>query len=132
MPSERNQEAILPEDVAYLARKIEVSSTRARSVTGEQELRRRGVQDLATAMAVASPWWIIEGETPPSPSHHPRVTRPKWGRQGSQGTLLRKDQAKALVARMAKARTSERSSRLGPIASCDGPHWARDCPKRKA
>ncbi|RVW27139.1 hypothetical protein CK203_087770 [Vitis vinifera] len=39
------------------------------------------------------------------------------GDKRSQGQLLRKDQAKALVARMAKARTSERSSRLGPIAS---------------
>ena len=32
-------------------------------------------------------------------------------------TLLRKDQAKALVARMAKARISGRSSHPGPIAS---------------
>ena len=34
-----------------------------------------------------------------------------------KATLLRKDQAKALVARMAKARISGRSSLSGPIAS---------------
>ena len=33
-----------------------------------------------------------------------------------EATLLRKDQAKALVARMEKARISGRSSCLGPIA----------------
>ncbi|RVW37374.1 hypothetical protein CK203_087731 [Vitis vinifera] len=85
----------------------------------EQELRRRGVQDLATAMAVAESLWIIGEETLPSPSHHPRVTRLKVGEtRGHKAKLLRKNQAKALVARMAKARTSGRSSSPGPIASC--------------
>ncbi|RVW79092.1 hypothetical protein CK203_048205 [Vitis vinifera] len=40
-------------------------------------------------------------------------------------TLLRKDQAKALVARMAKARISGRSSRPGPIASYVMVHTGR-------
>ncbi|RVW88474.1 hypothetical protein CK203_043897 [Vitis vinifera] len=40
------------------------------------------------------------------------------GDKGSRGTLLRKDQAKALVARMAKARINGRSSHPRPIASC--------------
>ena len=35
-----------------------------------------------------------------------------------EATLLRKDQAKALVARMAKARINGRSSHPRPIASC--------------
>ena len=34
-----------------------------------------------------------------------------------EATLLRKDQAKALVVRMAKTRISRKSSRTGPIAS---------------
>ncbi|RVX18884.1 hypothetical protein CK203_006867 [Vitis vinifera] len=85
----------------------------------EQELRRRGVQDLATAMAVAESLVDYRRGDSPSPSHHPRVTRPKVGEtRGRKAKLLRKDQAKALVARTAKARTSERSSRPGPIASC--------------
>ena len=43
---------------------------------------------------------------------------PKVGETSDhRATLLRKDQAKALVARMAKARTSGRGSRLGPSAS---------------
>ncbi|RVX03349.1 hypothetical protein CK203_019916 [Vitis vinifera] len=85
-------------------------------------------------MAVAESLVIIEGETPPSPSHHPRVTRPKVGEtRGRRATLLRKDQAKALVARMERAKTSKRSSRPGTNCFlCDGPQRARDCPKRKA
>ncbi|KAL6318077.1 hypothetical protein AAG906_035222 [Vitis piasezkii] len=39
-----------------------------------------------------------------------------------EATLLRKDQAKALVARMAKARISGRSSRQTNCFLCDGPH----------
>ena len=56
-------------------------------------------------------------ETPPSLSHSPRVTMPKVGEtRDHKATLLRKDQAKALVAREEKARISGRSSRPGPIA----------------
>ncbi|KAL6323857.1 hypothetical protein AAG906_005853 [Vitis piasezkii] len=73
----------------------------------EQELRRCGVQDLAMTMA-----------TPPNPSHSPRVTMPNVGEtRDHKAILLRKDQAKTLVARETKARISGRSSRLGPIAS---------------
>ncbi|RVW24829.1 hypothetical protein CK203_112258 [Vitis vinifera] len=51
----------------------------------------------------------LQRETPPSQSHHLRVTRPKVREtRDREATLLRKDQAKALVARMAKARISGR------------------------
>ena len=47
-----------------------------------------------------------------------KVTRPKVGEtRDCEATLLRNDQAKALVARMAKAKIIGRISRLGPIAS---------------
>ncbi|RVW80094.1 hypothetical protein CK203_052415 [Vitis vinifera] len=39
----------------------------------EQELRRHGVQDLATAMAVAESLVEYKGEISPSPSHSPRA-----------------------------------------------------------
>ncbi|RVW70687.1 hypothetical protein CK203_062025 [Vitis vinifera] len=84
-------------------KEYEVSQAHELNSWVEQELRRRGVQDLATTMAVAESLWIIEGETPLSPSHHPRVTRPKVEEtRNHEATLLRKDQAKALVARMEK------------------------------
>ncbi|RVW45745.1 hypothetical protein CK203_094980 [Vitis vinifera] len=85
----------------------------------EQELRRRGVQDLATAMAVAESLVDYRRGDSSKPKPPSKGNQAKGGGdKRSQATLLRKDQAKALVARMAKARTSERSSRPGPIASC--------------
>ncbi|RVW34437.1 RNA-directed DNA polymerase-like [Vitis vinifera] len=54
------------------------------------------------------------------------------GDKRSQGHTPKEGSSKALVARMAKARTSERSSPRTNCFLCDGPHWARDCPKRKA
>ena len=84
----------------------------------EQEMRRRGVQDLAMAMAVAES--LVDYRRGDSSKPKP----PSKGNQAKDGetrdhatTLLRKDQANALVARMAKARTSGRSSRPRPIAS---------------
>ena len=85
----------------------------------EQELRRRGVQDLAMAMEVAESLVDYRKGDSSKPKPPSKVTRPKVGEtRGHKATLLRKDQAKALVARMAKARTSGGSSRPGPIASC--------------
>ncbi|RVW21697.1 hypothetical protein CK203_099897 [Vitis vinifera] len=85
----------------------------------EQELRRRGVQDLATAMAVAESLVDYRRGDSSKPKPPSKGNQAKGGGdKRSQGHTLRKDQAKALVARMAKARTSERSSRPGPIASC--------------
>ena len=43
-----------------------------------------------------------------------------------EATLLRKDQAKALVARMVKTKISGRSSRPGPIASCAMVHTGHE------
>ncbi|RVX00610.1 hypothetical protein CK203_030390 [Vitis vinifera] len=78
----------------------------------EQELRRRGVQDLATAMAVAESLVDYRRGDSSKPKPPSKGNQAKGGGdKRSQGHTLRKDQAKALVARMAKARTSERSSR---------------------
>ncbi|RVW81819.1 Retrovirus-related Pol polyprotein from transposon 17.6 [Vitis vinifera] len=72
----------------------------------EQELRRCGVQDLATTMAV--------GET-----------------RDHKAILLRKDQAKTLVARETKARISGRSHARTNCFLCDG-HMGTRLLKRKA
>ena len=48
-----------------------------------------------------------------------------------EATLLRKDQAKGLVARMAKTRISGRSSRPGPIASCVMVHTGHETALRE-
>ncbi|RVW88340.1 hypothetical protein CK203_041003 [Vitis vinifera] len=136
-----------PEDVAYLARKSLKRLKHTGSIRGatvqlhgqlaklaEQELRRRGVQDLATTMAVAESLVDYRRGDSSKPKPPSKGNQAKGGGdKRSQATLLRKDQARALVARMAKAKTSERS--FTPKTNCflcDGPHWARDCPKRKA
>ncbi|RVX00812.1 hypothetical protein CK203_026546 [Vitis vinifera] len=111
-----------PEDVAYLARKSLKRLKHTGSIRGatlfnfmdnlqswaEQELRRRGVQDLATAMAVAESLVDYRRGDSSKPKPPSKGNQAKGGEtRGRKATLLRKDQAKALVARMAKARTSE-------------------------
>ncbi|RVW97339.1 hypothetical protein CK203_025946 [Vitis vinifera] len=74
----------------------------------EQELRRRGVQDLATAMAIAE-----------SLADYKR---------GDSSKIESLEDSHAMG-----VRRKGRSLRLKSNASCvTGPHWARDCPKRKA
>ncbi|RVW62237.1 hypothetical protein CK203_064477 [Vitis vinifera] len=96
-----------PEDVAYLARKSLKRLKHTGSIRdwAEQELRRRGVQDLATAMAVAE-----------SQGHTSKEGSSK-GPSGKDGKG--KDKRKEFTPRT-------------NCFLCDGPHWARDCPKRKA
>ncbi|RVW91021.1 hypothetical protein CK203_044152 [Vitis vinifera] len=74
----------------------------------EQKLRRRGVQDLATAMAV------VESLT----------------------DYKRGDFSKGLgkTPNVREERGKEERKEFTPKIKCflcDGPHWARDCPKRK-
>ncbi|RVW51387.1 hypothetical protein CK203_094744 [Vitis vinifera] len=69
----------------------------------EQELRRRGVQDLAMAMAGSRCYTSKEGSNK--------------GFSGKDGKG--KDKRKEFMPRT-------------NCFLCDGPHWARDCPKRKA
>ncbi|RVW43719.1 Retrovirus-related Pol polyprotein from transposon 412 [Vitis vinifera] len=71
----------------------------------KQELRRRGVQDLATTMAVVESFGV-----------HPK--------EGSSKTSSGKDGK-------GKDKRNEFTPRTNCFL-CDGPHLARDCPKRKA
>ncbi|RVW98490.1 hypothetical protein CK203_026801 [Vitis vinifera] len=120
-----------PEDVAYLARKSlkrlkHTGSIRGAVVQLHGQLAKLGrarveetwCPDLATAMAVAESLGIIEGRlfqaqaTIQGNQAKVRETR------GHRATLLRRIKQRPQWPRMAKARTSERSSRPGPIASC--------------
>ncbi|RVX13954.1 hypothetical protein CK203_011471 [Vitis vinifera] len=73
----------------------------------KQELRRRGVQDLATAMAVAES--LVDYRKGDS-------SKPKPPSKGNQDKG--KDKRKEFTPRT-------------NCFLCDGPHWARDYPKRK-
>ncbi|RVW87492.1 hypothetical protein CK203_036260 [Vitis vinifera] len=77
----------------------------------EQELRRRGVQDLATTMAVAES--LVDYRRGDSSKPKPQSKSPSG--KGGKG----KDKRKELTPRT-------------NCFLCDGPHWAQDCPKRKA
>ena len=67
----------------------------------------------------------------PSPSHNPRVIMLNVGKTRDQGsTLLRNDQVRPLVARMVRAKTNEKSSNPGPIASYVMDHTGRETAPR--
>ncbi|RVW12133.1 Retrovirus-related Pol polyprotein from transposon 17.6 [Vitis vinifera] len=99
-----------PEDVAYLARK---NMKRLKHMGliheyAEQELRKHGVQDLATTMMVAES--LVDYRREDS-------SKPKPSSKGNQ------------------AKGKDKRKEFTPKTNCflcDGPHWARDCPKRKA
>ena len=99
----------------------------------EQELRRRGVQDLSTAMAVAEPLMDFRrGDSSqaksPSKGGHAKGGGGRWykndTKEGSNAASTSRDD-----------KGGERRRDFKPMTNCflcDGPHWARQCPKRKA
>ena len=100
----------------------------------EQELRRRGVQDLATAMEVAESLMDFRrgdsSQTKPSfKGSHAKGGGDKGyksynAREGSSATSTNKEGKSGDKRRDFKPKTN--------YFLCDGPHWARECPKRKA
>ncbi|KAJ9682242.1 hypothetical protein PVL29_018227 [Vitis rotundifolia] len=100
----------------------------------EQELRRRGVQDLATAMAV------VESLTDYKRGDSSKVESLEDSHTTGGGDEASRDH---YAPRMGSGKTpnvregrgkAERKKFTPKIKCflCDGPHWARDCPKRKA
>ncbi|KAL6346952.1 hypothetical protein AAG906_006012 [Vitis piasezkii] len=109
-----------PEDVAYLARK----NMRRLKHTGsirDYELRRRGIQDLATAMAVA------ESLTDYKREDSYKVESLEDSHATGGGAEVSKDNN---TPRMGSGKTPNFTPKIKYFL-CDGPHWARDCPKRK-
>ena len=89
----------------------------------EQELRRRGFQDLSTAME-QNLLWISEEETRPKQSHYPRVVMLQVGETEGTRTimLLKKDPMRPLLAEKAKVETSVETSSQGAAVSCAMDH----------
>ncbi|RVW98232.1 Retrovirus-related Pol polyprotein from transposon 17.6 [Vitis vinifera] len=85
----------------------------------EQELRRRGVQDLATVMAVAESLVDYRRGDSSKPKPPSKGNQAKGGGdKRSQGHTSKEGSSKGPSGKDGKARTSERSSHPGPIASC--------------
>ncbi|RVW20135.1 hypothetical protein CK203_114225 [Vitis vinifera] len=99
----------------------------------EQELRRRGVQDLATTMAVAESLWIIKGRLLQAQATIQGNQAKGGGDKRSQGHTPKEGSSKGPSGKDGKGK--DKRKEFTPRTNCflcDGPHWARDCPKRKA
>ena len=100
----------------------------------EQELMRRGVQDLSTAMAVAESLMDIRrGDSsqakPPFKGSHAKG----GGDKGYKSNNAKEGSSAASTSREGKSGDMRRDFK--PKTNCflcDGPHWARKCLKRKA
>jgi hypothetical protein len=100
-----------------------------------QELQRRGVQDIATALTIAET--LIEyKKSDPSNSKNVKVGHVKGG-----GDKDKQFQHKEGGGKPPKGKEWKRDYKQDGKGEskpkdncflCNGPHWARDCPKRKA
>ncbi|XP_059663382.1 uncharacterized protein LOC132309045 [Cornus florida] len=102
------------------------------------ELRRRNVQDLATAIAEAESF--IDFSSKKEPSSKPKDKDKDKGRYagkggGDKGAAPHKDWSrKPGGGHGGKEGRENKEGAPKPKGSyfiCDGPHWVRDCPKRK-
>ncbi|KAJ9705658.1 hypothetical protein PVL29_003632 [Vitis rotundifolia] len=100
----------------------------------EQELRRRGVQDLATAMAIAKSLTdykrgdsskVESLEDSHTTGGGDEASRDHYAPRMGSGKMPNVGEGKG------KAERKEFTPKIKCFL-CDGPHWARDCPKRKA
>ncbi|WKA11497.1 hypothetical protein VitviT2T_028991 [Vitis vinifera] len=100
----------------------------------EQELRRRGVQDLATAMAVAESLTDYKrGDSSKDESLEDSHAMGGGDEVPRDHNAPKKGSGKTSNVREGrdKAERKEFTPKIKCFL-CDGPHWARDCPKRKA
>ena len=99
----------------------------------EQELRRRGVQDLATAMAVAESLMDFRRGDSSQPKTSFKGSHAKGG--GDKGYKSHNTKEGSSAASIKEGKSGDRCRDFKPKTNCflcDGPHWARECPKRKA
>ncbi|WJZ81415.1 hypothetical protein VitviT2T_001260 [Vitis vinifera] len=100
----------------------------------EQELRRRGVQDLATAMAIAESLTDYKrGDSSKDESLEDSHAMGGGDEVPRDHNAPKKGSGKTSNVREGrdKAERKEFTPKIKCFL-CDGPHWARDCPKRKA
>ncbi|RVW13292.1 hypothetical protein CK203_103430 [Vitis vinifera] len=100
----------------------------------EQELRRCGVQDLATTMAVVKSLVEYKMGDSSKPKPQSKGNHAKGGEnKGSRGYTPKEGSSKTSSGKDGKCKDKQKE--LKPKTNyflCDGPHWAQDCPKRKA
>ncbi|WKA11995.1 hypothetical protein VitviT2T_029436 [Vitis vinifera] len=100
----------------------------------KQELRRRGVQDLATAMAIAESLADYKrGDSSKIESLEDSHAMGGGDEVPRDHNAPKKGSGKTSNVREGrdKAERKEFTPKIKCFL-CDGPHWARDCPKRKA
>ena len=101
----------------------------------QTELRRQGVQDLPSAMAAAdclSDYRVTSSSTPTQKGkgHNKESNRKldgKTSKSGGKGWKNPQD----MQAKVGEKGTSSQTTRLSGCFICDGPHRARDCPKKE-
>ena len=100
----------------------------------EQELRRRGVQDLATAMAVAESLTDYKrGNSSKDESLEDSHAMGGEDEVPRDNNAPKKESGKTPNVREGRGKAERKEFTLKTKCFlCDGPHWARDCPKRKA
>ncbi|RVW63411.1 hypothetical protein CK203_055931 [Vitis vinifera] len=122
---------LYPEDVAYLARKSLKSLKHTGSI---REVEKTWVQDLATAMAVAKSLVDYRRGDSSKPKPPSKGNQAKGGGdKGSQGHTFKEGSSKGPSGKDGKGKDKQKE--FTPKTNCflcDGPHWARDYPKRKA
>ena len=100
----------------------------------EQELRRRGVQDLAMTMAVVESLVEYKREDSSKPKPQSKSNHAKGGEdKGSRGYPSKEGSSRGPSGNDGKGK--DKWKEFMPRTNCflcDGPHWVRDCPKRKA
>ena len=100
----------------------------------EQELRRRGVHDFATAMAVAESLVDYRRGDSSKPKPPSKGNQAKGGGdKRSQGHTPKERSSKGPSGKDGKGKDKRKEFKARTNCFlCDGPHWAQDCPKRKA
>ena len=100
----------------------------------EQELRRRGVQDLATAMEVVESLMDFRREDLSQTKVPVKGSHDKGGGdKGYKNYSATKEGSNAASTRK-EGKGWDKHKDFKPKTNCflcDGPHWARECPKRK-
>ncbi|KAJ4717218.1 Retrotransposon protein, putative, Ty3-gypsy subclass [Melia azedarach] len=95
------------------------------------ELRRRGVQDLASAIAVAETLIDYSSERANTKAKDKKGGQGKGG--GDHGKAQGDGSRKPPSGKERPKNDKEKDSKPNRnYYFCDGPHWMRDCPKRKA
>ena len=99
----------------------------------KQELRRRNVQDLAGAIAAADSLVDYTVKEPSKPVAKKASTGKSGGDHSKgQGGKGQASKTSSYASKDKKKEKEDPSKAKLTCFICDGPHWARECPKRKS